>query len=340
MTRMQCEGKERVTQSWSRDASNQRELEDTWMVPKVEGSEAGVRVLDGIEDVRGNRKTLEGFVRELAMWDMYVSVGRQKREWVEQDGRRTFGVATEFSDIAYRVRGVLQKEAEPRKLSSKTAITRLQCHWMRPQQCKRWRLAGELHNISCLIFNRYPITLHIRGNTKIGPVLEVMVTKHFDRYGIEIKIDSVKKDGTQSWMVISRWILHRACCGSHKSLFIMTKCLQARRNLLRYNKGQNSLKRLHLRHELCRSKNDNWKDRPSVPRVDDHCRDKISKIWLILRHSDDLRVADGATEWRKLLSWFLSRKPRIQKVDNASMAESLGERKQQEKIPVLRGRRR
>ena len=28
--------------------------------------------------------------------------------------------------------------------------------------------------------------------------------KNFDRYGIEIKIDSVRNDGTQSWVVISR----------------------------------------------------------------------------------------------------------------------------------------
>ena len=31
----------------------------------------------------------------------------------------------------------------------------------------------------------------IRGNTKMGPVLEVQVTTHFVRCGIEIKIDSV-----------------------------------------------------------------------------------------------------------------------------------------------------
>ena len=44
----------------------------------------------------------------------------------------------------------------------------------------------------------------IRGNTKIGPVLEVKDTRHFDRYGIETKIGSVQKKGTQSWIVISR----------------------------------------------------------------------------------------------------------------------------------------
>ena len=46
--------------------------------------------------------------------------------------------------------------------------------------------------------------LFIRGNTKICPVLEVKVTKHFDRHGIEIMTDCMQKDGTQSWIVISR----------------------------------------------------------------------------------------------------------------------------------------
>ena len=34
----------------------------------------------------------------------------------------------------------------------------------------------------------------IRGNTKIGPVLEVMVCYHQGRYGVEIKIESLFRD--------------------------------------------------------------------------------------------------------------------------------------------------
>ena len=40
-------------------------------------------------------------------------------------------------------------------------------------------------------------------NNKIGPVLEVLVTKHFGRYGIVMNIDSLANDGTQSRVVIS-----------------------------------------------------------------------------------------------------------------------------------------
>ena len=37
-------------------------------------------------------------------------------------------------------------------------------------------------------------------------VLEINITKHIDRHGIEIKIDSMQKDGSQFWIVNSRCI--------------------------------------------------------------------------------------------------------------------------------------
>ena len=42
----------------------------------------------------------------------------------------------------------------------------------------------------------------IRGNTKTGPVLEVAVSYHQGRYGIEIMINSSFGDGTRSWVMI------------------------------------------------------------------------------------------------------------------------------------------
>ena len=44
----------------------------------------------------------------------------------------------------------------------------------------------------------------IGGHTKIGPVLEVRVTYHLDRHGIEVQVKSLKDDGFLSWIVISR----------------------------------------------------------------------------------------------------------------------------------------
>ena len=43
----------------------------------------------------------------------------------------------------------------------------------------------------------------IRGNTKIGPVLEVTTSYLQGEYGVEIRIESVNKDNSHSWVRIS-----------------------------------------------------------------------------------------------------------------------------------------
>ena len=43
----------------------------------------------------------------------------------------------------------------------------------------------------------------IRGNTKIGPVLEVTTSYTQGKYGVEIRIQSVNKDNSHSWVRIS-----------------------------------------------------------------------------------------------------------------------------------------
>ena len=43
----------------------------------------------------------------------------------------------------------------------------------------------------------------IRGNTKIGPVLEVTTCCLQGRYGVEIRIESINKDNSHSWVRIS-----------------------------------------------------------------------------------------------------------------------------------------
>ena len=44
----------------------------------------------------------------------------------------------------------------------------------------------------------------IRGNTKIGPVLEVTTSYLQGQYGVEIRIGSVNKDNSHSWVRISQ----------------------------------------------------------------------------------------------------------------------------------------
>ena len=43
----------------------------------------------------------------------------------------------------------------------------------------------------------------IRGNMRIGPVLEVTTSVQHFKYGIEIRIESVNKDNSHSWVRIS-----------------------------------------------------------------------------------------------------------------------------------------
>ena len=43
----------------------------------------------------------------------------------------------------------------------------------------------------------------IRGNTKIGPVLEVTTSYLQGKYGVEIRIKSVNKDNSHSWVRIT-----------------------------------------------------------------------------------------------------------------------------------------
>ena len=43
----------------------------------------------------------------------------------------------------------------------------------------------------------------IRGNTKIGPVLEVTTSNLQGKHGVEIRIESVNKDNSHSWIRIS-----------------------------------------------------------------------------------------------------------------------------------------
>ena len=46
----------------------------------------------------------------------------------------------------------------------------------------------------------------IRGNTKIGPILDVKVCYHQGRYGVEIMIESLFRDRTVFWVRIANGI--------------------------------------------------------------------------------------------------------------------------------------
>ena len=95
----------------------------------------------------------------------------------------------------------------------------------------------------------------IRGNTKIGPVLEVKVTNYLERDGIEVKIGSMQNDGSQSWIVISRGIIKYVTELPEENDKPTTKKWHlVRRNPLPRNNRNNSYHlHLYLLRLLCRS---------------------------------------------------------------------------------------
>ena len=64
----------------------------------------------------------------------------------------------------------------------------------------------------------------IRGNTKIGPVLEVATSYLHGKYGVEIRIWSLNKDYSHSWVRISGAVIpfHTRCCS--RSIITSTRC--------------------------------------------------------------------------------------------------------------------
>ena len=73
-----------------------------------------------------------------------------------------------------------------------------------------WEIAGYGSTGFCAEYTcprsneRSQLKGFIRCSSEIGLVLEVMVPKRCHRDGSQIKIDSLKKEGIQSWMVISK----------------------------------------------------------------------------------------------------------------------------------------
>ena len=64
-------------------------------------------------------------------------------------------------------------------------------------------LEGSCREYTLLRSDQSPqVKGRIRGNSKIGPVLDVMVCYLQGRYGVEIKINSLFGDGTRSWVRI------------------------------------------------------------------------------------------------------------------------------------------
>ena len=147
----------------------------------------------------------------------------------------------------------------------------------------------------------------IRGNTKIGPALEVTTSYLQGKYGVEIRIMSMNKDNSHSWVRISH--------GSNKFVTILNNNEQ---EISEVQLEKYALK-LNARDFACRSKakakpqrrepaglstrtipigERTWTDvEPGKYSISDHAVSK--KLVHLLRHGSLPREDDGAVEfWR------------------------------------------
>ena len=146
----------------------------------------------------------------------------------------------------------------------------------------------------------------IRGNTKIGPVLEVTTCCLQGKYGVEIRIMSISKDNSHSWVRISH--------GLNKLVTNMnnneqeTSEVQSEEYALKLNAsafaGRSKAKAKPQRRDSASSSTRtipfgerNWTDvEPGKYSISDY---EMSKKLILLRHGSLPRDEDGAIEfWR------------------------------------------
>ena len=182
----------------------------------------------------------------------------------------------------------------------------------------------------------------IRGNTKIGPVLDVAVSYHQGRYGVEIMIESLFSDKTCSW----RW---NSLMGEDRE----------RDKQVRYGDVGRDSHRRHWREygeTRCEGKtgtdtkfNVIFDDDSSAVSWAEMDRGRIRKVvWKypklmikLVRHDDTApREDDGAVKFQELASIFRSEFTSSSTLVNSNMAKFHSKRRwSQEEIPILRGSR-
>ena len=183
----------------------------------------------------------------------------------------------------------------------------------------------------------------IQGNTRIGPILEVTTTFQHFKFGVEVRIQSVKEDNSQSWVRISfgtiRYVNNYVKYNTHNfassyeekaepasSEVIAARSKAKAKPQPRESSGTTTIS---LNERI-------WID--IVPSRQDHDSYKLSKrVINLLRHSRNVnRERDGAVQFNKIK--FLMRGPFSfnTKLVRQSMASLFGcRRRTQTKISVL-----
>ena len=155
----------------------------------------------------------------------------------------------------------------------------------------------------------------IRGNTKIGPVLEVTTSYLQGKYGVEIRIESVNKDNFHSWVRISHGLNKFVTDLSNEedddneqeTSEMKFEEFVLKTNVLACSSRSKADAKLRRRTSACSSTRTvpvcerSWTD--VEPGTCSHIAHPVSKRpSALLRHGDPPREEDGATEFWRLLS--------------------------------------
>ena len=159
-------------------------------------------------------------------------------------------------------------------------------------------------------------------------VFEVKVTNYLERYGIEIKIDSMQNDGTQSWIVISRGITKYVTQlpeENNKPIHFEEVASSAGKLVAITQKEQfipSSSSSLSTVMPI-NQRQSNYIS--ATGKIDDRSNKISELVTRLLRHQGYLREDDGREH------------PDAQKWAKQMRIDYLQERKQQEHVSVLRG---
>ena len=151
----------------------------------------------------------------------------------------------------------------------------------------------------------------IRGNTKIGPVLEVTTCYLQGKSGVEIRIESVNKDNSHSWVRVSHGLNKLVTDLSNKeddneqeTSTTKTEEFSLKTDVLAFASRSKAKAKPRRRTSACSSTGTvpicerSWTD--AEPGIYSHVACPVSKLLsTLLRHGDPPREEDGAIEfWR------------------------------------------
>ena len=189
----------------------------------------------------------------------------------------------------------------------------------------------------------------IRGNTKIGPVLEVTTSYLQGKYGVEIRIESVNKDNSHTWVRISHGLKKLVTDVSNKedddneqeTSEMEFEAFALKTNVLAFASRLKAKARPRRRTSACSSTRTvpicerSWTD--AEPGIYSHVACPVSKLLsTLLRHGDLPREEDGAIEFWSLKDYLRNDFDFSRHWSGEMWKSKMGRRRrQQENISIL-----